>query len=367
MSELRGLAIRELLDAGTRHDILLSHRRDYVARKLEITKRHLEDTVEGELLNELALSLVRLARERQPEPNPPAPETVRSEPGARPSLPRRWIVLRPARTVLVAAVLIVTLTLAPSGWLHSSVASVPTAELARLAGESEHELTGDLAPAPGDTSRQLGFGDPTPQGRTVYPYVAHRAEQGAPPQNTPVPATPALDVLTDAPGVGDERRFLQLITGKVTPSHPAGTIRRSAFVRGHENVRLWLYIDNGATPERNCARPAGPTIATHTTVRVAVWDSPNKRLHSIRAWVYAESAQPTWITDAVAVVTERADTFHFVPSLSSQYSESPMYQSRPPLTSNAIVEPGGMSLGRDGLLGSCWQNRFVLFLTFRQV
>ena len=280
--------------------------------------------------------------------------------------PRRKTARRTQGIVLIAGILLAALMLAPTDWLHSSEASTPTAELARLAGESEQGLVGDQAPVPGVVSRQLGFGDPTPQGRTVYPYVAHRAEQGAPPQDTPAPATPALDVFTDAPGVGDERRFLQLITGKITPSHAAGIVRRSAFVRGRENVRLWLYIDNGATPEPNCAVLAGSTIAKHTTVRIAVWDSPDKRLHVVRAWVYAENAQPTWITDAVAVVTERADTLHFVPSLSSQDSESPMYHSRPPLTSSAIVEPGGMSLGGSGLLGSCWQNRFVLFLTFQQ-
>ncbi|HSZ05438.1 MAG TPA: hypothetical protein VK778_09590 [Solirubrobacteraceae bacterium] len=367
MSELRGLAVRELLDAGSRKDRYLEERRKFVAKTLKIEVKTLEG-IEDDLFAELARSLVRLAREQQPEPEPDplAPETVRSESESRPSLPRRWIALRPAGTVLVAAVLIVALTLAPSGWLHSSVASVPTAELARLSGESDQVLVGDQAPVPGDVSRQLGYGDPTPQGRTVYPYVAHRAEQGAPPQNTPVPTTPALDVLTDAPGVSDERRFFQIITSEVPQPHSFGTVRRSAFVRQHANVRLWLYIDNAATPEPNCEQLVGSTIAKHTTVRVAIWDSPDKHLHIIRAWVYAENAQPTWITDAVAVVTERADTLHFVPSLSSQYSESPMYRSRPPLTSSAIVEPGGMSLGGDGLLGSCWQNRFILFLTFRQ-
>jgi hypothetical protein len=329
---------------------------------------YFKNTLEKRTLKELAGHLARLAHEQPPQ-TVPEPHRADPEPTERPSpLDRR--IAPPVRlghpaSILLIAALVVVSALALSDVL-TSASSIPTAELARLATESEQELTGDQAPAPGDVSRTLGFGDPSPQGRTVYPYVAYRAEQGAPAQKTPASPTPSLDVLTDAPGVSDERRFLQVITGRVTPSRPDGNIRRSAFVRGNEPVRLWLYVDNGAAPEPNCASLTGATIARHTTVRVAIWDSPNKRLHIIRAWVFAENTQPTWITDAVAVVTEHGGTLQLTPSLSSQYSESPTYRSRPPLTSSAIIEPGGMSLGGDGLLGSCWQNRFVLFLTFHQ-
>ena len=201
----------------------------------------------------------------------------------------------------------------------------------------------------------------------TYPYVAHRTSRSD--EGTPSSPIPTLNVLTDVPyGTGDERQFVYVRSSRSTKSPLANTVSgRSIFVRANEYIWLRLYIDNGAYPEPKCERLVGPTIARHTTVRVAIWDSPNKRLHVLRAWVYADNSEPKWVTDAVAVLTEKPRTLELRPSLSSQYSyEPPMYRSKPPLPSRAIVEPGGMLLGGNGLLGSCWQNRFSLLLAFSQ-
>jgi hypothetical protein len=187
------------------------------------------------------------------------------------------------------------------------------------------------------------------------------------PNHTPASATPTLNVLTDAPGEGDERQFLSIMTGTTRGPHPGLRVYRSAFLRDNSLLRLRIYIDNGAEPEPDCNRLTGPTIAKNTSVRVAVWESPDKRLHIFRAWIYAENTKPSWITDAVGVITEGAHTLRPVPAASSQYSESPSaFDSYPQLKSYAITEPAGMVLG-SGLLGSCWSNRFLVYLVFRQV
>jgi hypothetical protein len=270
---------------------------------------------------------------------------------------------------VVASIALVGLIVAIAGQLHRSSASSPTAMLPNLKEESERELTGDQAPAYGDASRTLGFGDPESQGRATYPYVSHNSKPGEPGYGSPSSPTPTLDVLTDVPhGTEDERKFLHVMVGTAKRPHAVEIGKRSLLAQPSEYVWLRIYIDNGAYPEPDCNKLAGPTIALHTSVRVAVWDSPNKRLHIVRGWVYSENATPKWVTDAVAVVTTRPRHLQLVPALSTQYSEVPStYLSHPPFQSAALVEPAGMLLGGDGLLGSCWKNRFVVLPVFKQV
>lgn len=241
---------------------------------------------------------------------------------------------------------------------------LPTVELERLAQESQHNLTGDQAPVPGTVSRTLGFGDPTPEGRTTYPYVSHETE-GA---GTPAAPAPTLDALTDVPfGIGDEREFLHLATGTTKKPLAIHITKRSVFLRAGEDLWLSMYLDNGASPEHNCSQLVGATIAQNTTVGINVWNSPNQRLHVIRGWIYASNAQPTWVTDAVAVITESPRTLEMVPRRGSQYTELPArYHGHIPLTNSAILQSAGMRLENNALLGSCWRNRVDVFLFFRQ-
>lgn len=241
---------------------------------------------------------------------------------------------------------------------------VPTAELERLAQESERNLTGDQAPVPGTASRVLGFGDPTPDGRTVYPYVAHEREG----VGTPAAATPTLDALTDVSyGIGDEREFLHLATGTAKKPLAIHITKRSVFLRTGEDLWLSMYIDNGASPEHNCSQLVGPTIAQNTTVGVNIWNSPGRHLHIIRGWIDAPNAQPTWVTDAVAVITESPRILGMEPRRGSQYTELPArYHGHIPLTSDAILQSAGMRLEDNALLGSCWRNRVDVFLFFHQ-
>jgi hypothetical protein len=269
---------------------------------------------------------------------------------------------RPLAVVLVVGLAVAALAVGLALSLGGNRALRPTAELKRLAQETERDLTGDQAPVPGTASRVLGFGDPTPGGRTVYPYVVHGKV------GTPASPMPTLDVLTDVSfGVGDEREFLHLAVG-TTKKPPAIYIaKRTAFLQTGKDLWLSVYIDNGAGPEPNCSQLVGPSIAQDTTARIAIWNSPNRRLHVIRGWLFASNAQPTWVTDAVAVITEGPRTLELIPSLSSQYSQLPArYHRHIPLKNDAILQPAGMRLEDNGLLGSCWQNRVAIFLLFRQ-
>jgi hypothetical protein len=65
MADVRGYAVRELLDAGDRRNQFLYQRRPHVADKLRITVKHLEETVEKELIQELARQIARLVAEQE--------------------------------------------------------------------------------------------------------------------------------------------------------------------------------------------------------------------------------------------------------------------------------------------------------------
>jgi hypothetical protein len=371
MADFRRLAVREVLDAGNQRLEQLGLRRRYVARQLKVTTKAVEAQEEG-LFAELARHLVRLAPEPPPLPTASVEETTdaacdggtedtdisatkdgRKRGFVRPQQRRPAVVF----SLSVLAALTVGLVLL----LGNNQAPAP-GELERLAQASERNLTGDQAPVPGTASRVLGFGDPTPEGRTVYPYVAHETEG----VGTPASPTPTLDALTDVPGFGDEREFLHLATGTIKKPPGIYINRRSVFLRADEDLWLSLYIDNGAAEhEHNCSQLTGPTIAQNTTVGVAMWDSPNRRLHIIRGWIYASNAQPTWITDAVAVLTEQPRTLEMVPRRGSQYSELPaQYHGHIPLTNDTILQSAGMRLEDHALLGSCWQNRVDVFYSF---
>ncbi len=359
----------------------LEARRQAAADKMYLALSYFKRKKERPLLKAFADYLIGLAEERgqavrledgdgtnPPEPNPPSPvQPPMPSPGTPHHAKRHR---RRPSAVILSLLLLVGLVVFVLASRQPSSASVPKAALARLATESERQLTGDHAPVPGDVSSLLGFGDPTPEGRTVYPYVSHNPKPGTPGYGTPAAPTPTLNALTDVPhGIGDERQFVHVGITETNERPHANTItHRAVYAQDGQDIWLRIYIDNGAAPEPNCNMLTGPTIARHTTVRVATWDSPNGRLHVIRAWVYAENTNPTWITDAAPVLTQSAQTLKLSPSLSSQYSEQPKtYLSHPPLTSQAIVEPAGMLLGGNGLLGSCWHNRFSLLLMLRQI
>ncbi len=354
----------------------LKDRRKTAAKKMYVTPLTFKRWKEAPLLETLADYLIHLAEEHghavdlddedtavPSERRPPSPD-LPSVPPSVPSPKRHWG--RPSAVVLGLLLLVGLVALVLASRQPSSTAE-PTTTLSSLATESERQLIGDHAPVPGDVSRLLGFGDPTPEGRTVYPYVAHK-EEGAT-EGTLATPTPTLNSMTDVNhGIGDEREFVHVAIGGPERPHAANVTSRSVVAQGRQDIWLRIYIDNNAAEESDCERLIGPTIAVHTTARVAVWNSSNKHLHVLRVWVFAENANPTWVTDAVAVVTQSARTLKLIPSLSSQYSELPKtYLSHPPLTSSAVVDPAGMLLGGNGLLGSCWQNRFSLLLLFRQV
>lgn len=245
-----------------------------------------------------------------------------------------------------------------SGPSKTSGLGTPQAE---LTAQAARQLTGDQVPAPGTASRTLGFGsDPTAGVRPVEAYV----------HVTPTTSTPLLDSMVDRPyGVGDERQFL-----RVYALHPQRwtkgylpAMRQVASLRPHDRVWLWLLVDNDAAPQPDCRNLSGPSIATNTRARLTVWDSADKKLHIVRAWVLADNAQPKWVTDAVAVTSSKPVTFQLDPAASWQYSKlSRRYATMPPLQDSSILASAGMVVGDHGLLGSCWGNQVVLRLVFSQ-
>lgn len=389
-------AAGDLLDFGPeKGPPSVTARRERAGGRFGITGESFKKLRESRLLDDLASHLVSIFQEGTPSDRPTTdtlqPDTAAragavAEPSIEAALPptedqsdetgdhsdsndtpddtskRRYRALLSTALVIVGIVLIIVTQLIGTG-----TASIPTAELRRLAAESEHQLFGDQTPVQGDVSRLLGFGDPTPTGRTTYPYVAHSKEPGELGDTFASPV-PTLDAMTDVNfGIGDEREFIRARAATAKRPRAQEITQRSVFVRNGQYLWLRIYIDNNSAAEPDCNALTGPTIAKHTTARVAIWDSPNERLHILRAWIYAANTQPTWITDAVAVVTQSPRKLQLVPSLSSQYSElPPTYVSHPTLTSSALVEEAGITVG-NGLLGSCWQNVFYVLPVFRQV
>ena len=294
------------------------------------------------------------AGEAAPSPAAAPPATSRPAP-----VGRRWARHQATQVGAVAALVLIG---GASAWgiLHnqSSPAKSGVPSVARLSAEALRPLVGDHAPVPGTAGRVLGFGDPAPGGRTVYPYVGR----------TMVSSVPVFDSVVDVPGsVGDERDFLRVeATKALTKRRPAWHLHRSALLRAGSMAVLWLYLNNdGSSATNHCSTSVGQPVAQNTRVRLAPWQSADRRLHVFRAWVSADNAQPRWVTAAAAVVTTKPTTLRLDPMASWQYSKRSPYASSPALRSRAILEPAGMLVG-SGSVGSCWQDRFVLALAFRQ-
>ena len=256
---------------------------------------------------------------------------------------------------LVLLLVIVVTLLATKPW--SEAGATTHVELARLTAEAERPLSLHQTPLPGETSPVLGFGDEV-GGRRTYQYV----------NSTPVPAYPILDSFIDSPEhVGDERRFLRVETGSRWYAHRPHWTKPAGSAQSGDLIFVWLYVANDAPQEPNCADLIGPTIAKNTRIRLTVWNSPNSHRHIIRGWISADNAYPKWITDAVAVITSKASPLLFDPKDSWQYSITPSkFAHEAPLPNQDFFDAGGMELSSNGLLGSCWANRWAMVFAFYQ-
>jgi hypothetical protein len=269
--------------------------------------------------------------------------------------PRRWqgrpTLIGLATTLLIAAIVIMAIH--PWGEAGASTHT----QLARLTAEAERSLSLSQTPLPGETSPVLGFGDEI-GGRRFYQYV----------NTTLVPGYPILDSFIDSPEhAGDERMFVKVKTGSQSDAHRLAYIEPAALARPGDLIFVHVYIANEAPSERNCSDLTGPTIATNTRVRVTVWNSSNEHLHVIRGWISADNSYPKWITDAAAVITLEAAPLSFDPVDSWQYSISPsQFAKETPLPNQDFFDAGGMELSSDGLLGSCWSNRWSIVFAFHQ-
>ena len=346
----------------------LKARRRLAAEKLRNSSIPIEESELDHMSERLAAAMLRLVAEERERKGG---SKVKLQTHAR----RGW----PA--VLAGAVAVGGLLIVAALWIthpQSSPSSSATL-LQRLAGEAGRGLKLAQTPPPGSESKTLGYGD-SYGGRPAYPYS----------ERSSMPARPILNSLYDVPdGMDtsfrgpsgpnniprDEREFLTVAAN--APNAP--TIRTEAW--GHSARLRWpgylavgIYIADSAWPGgRECETPPERLYATNVRVRVTIWNSPDSRLHVIRAWIEAGNPTfPTWVTDAAAVVTERPARLVLNPrfSLQGRYLKAEQYLFHPralkSLSGDAIMWPRGMQLGNNGLLGPCTRGRRYISLAFSQ-
>jgi hypothetical protein len=262
----------------------------------------------------------------------------------------------------VAAVALVAILVIGSAWLrlhspHSSAKAPPS--LAALEARANHLLSRAATPSPGTSSSVLGFGDAA-GGRTTYPYT----------DPTATTRKPTFNSITGMPhGAGDERQFLRVAARyqRFAPLWDANRMHRAAVLSAGQVAWFRVYVDNGAAQEPVCGRLTGETITDTARLRLAVWDSPDRHLHVIRAWLAANNTQPRSVTDAVAVETATAQ--HLVLDRADSSVNQPgrrAYHAMSLPSGDAFASPGLLVNGT-GRVGSCWFDRAYYHLVFKQI
>jgi hypothetical protein len=338
--------------AETAHLWKAADRRSVAATELGVEVPALKETHEPRMCLALADDLLRHL-----------PDNDRPTTSSKGSLWRRRGSARKLTDYIAILVSIVGVVVAvvTFGWISQPhTRALPS--VGALQGEASHQLSLSETPVPGTISPTLGFGD-SAGGRPVFPYV----------NVTPTSATPVIDSIVDAPNdEGDERLFLRVAARHTTLNRIRSFLAiASEATVAHDGELVWmrLYVDNNAvgTSPGDCT-PTPPSAAVNTRARMAIWDSPDKRLHVVRAWVEADNSTPKWITSAVAVVTTEAKRLELDTALSWEYAKQPgQFSSKPPLLEGAaLFRSAGLQVAANGLLGSCWADRFILYLAFRQ-
>jgi hypothetical protein len=213
-------------------------------------------------------------------------------------------------------------------------------------------------PLPGHASPTLGYGDAV-GGREIRPYTG----------NTPTAATPLInsfvDVRYDIFDDGDERRYMAAASAEANAERPEPIrFSRIATLAGGQVAWVRAVIDNNAAPVEDCENPQGSAVALNTRLRATVWSSEDAKQHVIRTWISSSNAQPHWVTDAVLIRSERPA------QLVLDMKRSDLYQAKPvsalDRVAKDIFEGGGMAVGTEGRVGSCWENRVLARLVFVQ-
>ena len=267
----------------------------------------------------------------------------------KPHQPARWGE-HPIVATVVGGLILAAIFYGIHSFFASHGSAVPS--LAALKRKSQQELPLSRTPVPGQVSPQLGFGDSI-GGRMTIAYAA--TEQPFP--------RPIFNAYTDVPhGVGDELQFIHV--GRPNGTSPALPNQRAMAVDQGAEVGLAIYVENSAAPEPNCGALVGPRVATNARLRVAIWNSSNRRLHVFRAWVSADNTNPRWITDAVAVTTSGPRRFAVVRGWQYQKVPSGPAWKAVPKPEQALA-PAGIPLGALGAIGGCWSNKDITLLKFK--
>lgn len=271
---------------------------------------------------------------------------------------RRWLLVC---LLLGSVVLVLVLTI--TGAWSSAPASAPLPSLVRLGAESNRHLVGSQAPAPDmGSTRQMGFGDPSPNGRTTYRNVRQGSAQGY-----VAPTSPTFDsVVNGLVEPNNELKFLNVQASRLTDGRQVDHYGRVALARPKDLIWLNIFIDNNAQAAPHCEL-TGPFVATGARLELRIWNSPDERLHIIRAWVTAANTTPRWITDAVAVVTTQSTTLELDSAISRESSGVTGRFADDPVTNveTAMLYPG-LLLDGDGTIGSCYDEVVELDLALHQ-
>ena len=211
-------------------------------------------------------------------------------------------------------------------------------------------------PIPGHESSILGYGD-ADGGRPIIVYLG---------QEETVPVRPVINAFVDvSKEEPDERQFLRvsrLVALKYSSGDKLDYQRHVTVTPGNPGVGILVRMDNDSQPPKDCGTLKGGSVATNVHLRLAIWDTPNRDQHVVRAWVTTDNSAPIWITDAVLI--DSAPNMRLSLVAASAHRKLPAIASEPLADAAGLFKSGGVEVA-DGLLGGCWDNRLAVFVVLQ--
>lgn len=328
-------------------------------------ERHYKNNRTLKYRNELALELLAVYKEHRAAavatPESAAIDDAATEPASpAPERSGRVEKRRLAAAVLVVAIAATVLLLVVvDPFAGNTAATDHDPSLHQLAAEDNRLIALNRTPVPGEASRILGYGDEA-GGRQMYAYGGN---------HNYTTLTPTLDSIDDAPyEYPNERKFAHVLI--LSRQHIDYLLDheepRSARlpVNGGKLASVRVWVENSAAVLGPC-HTHQPTTAAGVRLRLGIWDSPNHKLHVVRAWLFGRNTEPRWITDAVAVTTPRAARLVLMPALSNYWLRQTHDRYLFPAV-NALKPAGtAIGVGGTGRIGSCWKEDLNYNLVFR--
>ena len=386
----RAIALEFGADETTEEAKSLQERRRLTATELGISQDTLKKSYDDRMCQAIAEDLLRQLVELRDKLSEAVKEkglpAVDAQ-GTSQQLPQARHRLRISVGISVAVA--VLLPSAVGVWLLSRPVvkfSSATRVLPVLISEANRALDLNDTPVPGTASGVLGFGDSV-GGRIVYPFVPEAPTTNRPFFNSMVdvsntsseserydPTDQRMFVhaasvsLNEVPTLQERiikpqypYEFISLRTEQLPP-----LVARVVTLTTSEVLLVSVYIANDAWQRHdNCNDARKPWIAHNSRLRIAVWESQDRRLHVIRVWLDADNTYPRWVTDAIAAVTTVPTDL----TLDRTRSEDPAVdlfppKHQPPPFSDPL-QTSGMLIGEEGLVGNCSLPTQRLVLAFK--